>query len=529
MALTKVTSDVLADGSVTAVKLASGAAPFPRGHIAGLQVSMNGTTPTTDLDIQGGQCRDRAYSWAFAPDTGSSLTTSLKAYWKLNEASGIRQDSYNWYDLAATQAQPTSTTGKSGAAALFASASSQYLQVPAATDLQLGNISVTFAGWVKLTSTGANQALFGQDNNATASQFLVWLHGATNRFKFSWNTDGAGSSSTATANTFGAPSTGVWYFLTCYHDASNNTVGISVNNGAFDTAAATGGNSTTTEWAFGAQMASTPAMFADAALDEWGFWRKVLSSQEITDLYNSGNGQTLTETISDSTTMTCTAQTAKRLSSAWSAGSSGGLLDTGSIAAGKTYHLFAIQTAAGTQDYVASLNPKKPTLPSGYTLYRRIRSVRTNGSSQLIAETQVGNVIQISLPPVDYSLGGFGTDPRAITYSAPVGISTHIHINVEYLQHLLATSGAAGRLTLTSLVNERSPGTSPQFGTTGARNIMSGPPVSGVASGGMSGMFTIAASRSAQIRLQVNVSDSGIYFRSSLEGYTDPDILGAGR
>ena len=72
------------------------------------------------------------------------------------------------------------------AAALFAAASSQYLQQPAAKDLQLGNISVTFAGWVKLTSKPANEMnLFAQHGSAAADQqFKIYWHNGDDRFKF---------------------------------------------------------------------------------------------------------------------------------------------------------------------------------------------------------------------------------------------------------------------------------------------------------------------------------------------------------
>ena len=525
MALTQITTDLITDnavtagkiatGAVTADKLAAGAAGFPRGHIAGLTVSNNGTTPTTDLDFAAGTCRDRAYSWAFATDTGSSLTSTFVAYWKLDEATGIRKDSYGWYDFVPLRNGPTSAAGKSGAAASFASASSQHLlQIPNTNLLTSGDHS--FAGWVYVTSLTGDAQYFVQTRGATAYENIRYQQSSA-RFEYTY-TDTAGNIQTAVANTFGAPSTGTWYFIVCKYLASSKVGSISVNNGAFDSGSALP-NALSTDnvlMGLGANL-NTSTFNPDATLngrmDEWGLWHKTLSSQEITDLYASGNGQTLTETISDSANLTCAAQTAKRLSSAWSAGSSGGLLDTGSIAASKTYHLFAIQKADGTQDYVASLNPKKPTLPSGYLYYRRIRSVRTNGSSQVVAETQVGHAVYYPDNALDVNVTNPGALAVARTLSSPTGIVTDVFISVF---HAMST----GNSTRISSLNQNDEAVSGNNATT----------ASVVASSQLGvGLLRTQLTRSGQLRSRLNSSGAGDEFRIATVGYSDPDILGAGR
>jgi hypothetical protein len=42
------------------------------------------------------------------------------------------------------------------------------------------------------------------------------------------------------SSTFGALSSGTWYFLLGYHDAASNLVAVSVNGGAFDTTSTAG-------------------------------------------------------------------------------------------------------------------------------------------------------------------------------------------------------------------------------------------------------------------------------------------------
>lgn len=77
---------------------------------------------------------------------------------------------------------------------------------------------------------------------------------------------------------------------------------------------------------------------------------------------------------------------------AWSLGSGGGALDSGSIANFTWYHVFLIQRVdTGATDLLLSLSPTSPTLPSPYTLKRRIGSLHTNGSAQWSSFTQTGN------------------------------------------------------------------------------------------------------------------------------------------
>lgn len=68
---------------------------------------------------------------------------------------------------------------------------------------------------------------------------------------------------------------------------------------------------------------------------------------------------------------------------AWAAGTGNGALDTGSIAISTWYHVHLICDGLGqTVDILISLSATAPTLPSGYTLFRRIGSMLTDSSSK---------------------------------------------------------------------------------------------------------------------------------------------------
>ncbi|MBX5143242.1 hypothetical protein HJB79_31530 [Rhizobium lentis] len=99
------------------------------------------------------------------------------------------------------------------------------------------------------------------------------------------------------------------------------------------------------------------------------------------------------EAASDDATpqlMTLASGLTKRLDANWAAGTNQGMLDTGSIANG-TQHIFLIKNpTTGVVDILASLSATSPTMPSGYTLKRRIGSILRE-SAAIVAFEQFGD------------------------------------------------------------------------------------------------------------------------------------------
>lgn len=85
----------------------------------------------------------------------------------------------------------------------------------------------------------------------------------------------------------------------------------------------------------------------------------------------------------------------KRLDAAWAAGTAQGGRDTGAIADG-WWHVFAIlNPTTGVSDYLFSLSASAPTLPSGYTVFRRVGSVLRSAAT-ILAFKQTGDYFQYS-------------------------------------------------------------------------------------------------------------------------------------
>ena len=112
-----------------------------------------------------------------------------------------------------------------------------------------------------------------------------------------------------------------------------------------------------------------------------------------------------------------------KTTSGWTAGTGNGGLDTGSIANSTWYHFYLIAKADGTTDVTFSTNATTPSLPSGYTLYRRIGSGKTNGSAQWILFKQNGDRFKWDVGVNDVAAAvNPGTSAVTRTLTVPTGI-----------------------------------------------------------------------------------------------------------
>jgi hypothetical protein len=229
---------------------------------------------------------DAALRTAGGP-TDSSLNTSVKAFWALDEPLGMRFDSVGLNHLADNNTV-TQVAGKIRGAAQFTAANSEFLSVADNTDLSTGDVAFTVASWVYLDSKTTTRDIFSKWGAAGQREYILTYDQAVDRFIFFVTADGTTAVS-VTASTFGSPSTATWYFVVCYHDPTGNLIGISVNNGAFNTTAhTTGVFNSTSAFHLGGRVSGP--MYMDGRLDGVGFWKKLLSAAEITELYNSGAG-----------------------------------------------------------------------------------------------------------------------------------------------------------------------------------------------------------------------------------------------
>jgi len=108
----------------------------------------------------------------------------------------------------------------------------------------------------------------------------------------------------------------------------------------------------------------------------------------------------------------------KQLNSTFAEGDNAGGLDTGSKANSTWYYCFAISKADGTSDFLFSLSRTSPTMPSGFINKRRIASIKTNASGNIILLKQTGNYFIYE--GIIQDLAGTGAVSRtALTVTCP--------------------------------------------------------------------------------------------------------------
>jgi hypothetical protein len=180
-----------------------------------------------------------------------------------------------------------STTGVVGNGRAFVSASSEHLSA-AVHPFAFGDTSWSYAGWHKLTTKTAVQFLASVWNASGNNRCWALLYDNTSdRLLLHGSDAGASIAGTATANTFGSPPTGTWFFVACGYDADADEIWISVNGGAANETSLAGGLYAASTATFHIGSSASPGSFANGAADEVGIWTRRLTSGEITALYNA--------------------------------------------------------------------------------------------------------------------------------------------------------------------------------------------------------------------------------------------------
>lgn len=221
-----------------------------------------------------------------------SLYSALAGYWNLQDASGNRLDLTGNGSTLTNTNTVTSVDGVVSKASNFVLASSQRLTCADNAAVRGGPKSFTLACWAQLATTPATdmELIAKWSVSANLPEYLLYWNAGSQRFQFGIYRAGD-SLLSVQATTFGAPSTGIWYFIRAWYDHDALTVNIEVNMSGVDSAA------TVTP----AQAASTAAFYIgsltstsylNGKMCEVGKWDRVLTTQEALWLYNKGAGRT---------------------------------------------------------------------------------------------------------------------------------------------------------------------------------------------------------------------------------------------
>jgi hypothetical protein len=210
----------------------------------------------------------------------SPLLTDLVAYWKLDDLTW--SDSVGSNDLANNGSVVVGTPKLGAGSAQFDG--SNFLSLASNPHVQIDG-DFTLTCWVyPAVLDGSRQMIVSKDTNASREYFLQI--NTSDNFSFVIGNSGLVTDSTVLAiNT--------WYHLVADYRASDKRIRLILNDG---TPVTTTGSSAATvgtaEFQLGARefLGFEDPISNGSRIDEVGIWKRLLTSGEISDLYNSGSG-----------------------------------------------------------------------------------------------------------------------------------------------------------------------------------------------------------------------------------------------
>lgn len=217
----------------------------------------------------------------------ATLADGLVSYWALDEESGTRYDSVGSNDLQdnntvgfATVTGPPNFPG--GKAASFVHANQEYLSHVDDPSLRVGVADFTLAFWYKRT--------------ADTALTLVLSKGGQNDYTFDTNPFSQtgmrlyciNGGAYPTANWGSALTLNQWYLIIGWRDGAAQVLRLQVNDAAYAEVATGTIVSGDTNGAL--SIGGVAANSGTHSMGHVGFWSRVLTAQERTDLFNAGKG-----------------------------------------------------------------------------------------------------------------------------------------------------------------------------------------------------------------------------------------------
>lgn len=222
----------------------------------------------------------------------ANLTTADKvgliSYWNLTEASGTRADSHGSNTLADNNTV-TSETSFNGAKRNVSANFVKVNQESLSTQLEWSTTNIHVALWAR-----SNQDIAGTSGSLITKhiggvpEWRIWtgnVDGTTDRVYLAASSVGQNEDVNVDLGVASLPF-GQWRMVEMRRNGS--TIGVAVNGGAFTDGSLNGVNTGDGVLRLGAREFALD--FFNGRLEEVGVWNRVLTAQERTDLWNSGDG-----------------------------------------------------------------------------------------------------------------------------------------------------------------------------------------------------------------------------------------------
>ena len=247
----------------------------------------DGSNPVTEFVITQDTTIYAVYD--YTEQAASTLLDSLVSCWEFEETSGTVAEDIHGDNNGTTNDATILQTGKISKAYLY-NGSDSYIEVDNSTSLNLGGDKLTLSAWVKLNTVSGYRMIASKPYASTSHAspwFSYTLHANGNKLRMVISTNVSSNQSINSVNTL---TTGMWYHVVGVYDGSEMKLYI---NGIKDSAtkSITGNlNQYNTPLRIGTNGGFSEDF--DGLIDQIGIWNRALTDQEITELYNSGSGNT---------------------------------------------------------------------------------------------------------------------------------------------------------------------------------------------------------------------------------------------
>jgi hypothetical protein len=229
------------------------------------------------------------------------IEAGLVGHWRLNETSGaVAYDSSGNANHGTVFGNPQWVAGKVGGG-LDMDGTDDYVALPIGS--LIGSLTnSTFATWVNFSNDGGGwQRMFDFGSDMTYNMFLTPRTGTDGPMRFAITISGGGAEERATAP-FTLPSG--WHHMAVTINADDAAIrlfldGVAVADNAAATLTPSDLGNTTQNW-LGRSQYPADAYF-DGALDDFRVYDRVLSDQEVRELFRSGQSFRITQVLVEPT------------------------------------------------------------------------------------------------------------------------------------------------------------------------------------------------------------------------------------